>query len=161
MDAFKIDTRYCTICEAERKVPSPVLDGMSRAPELIAEAIASSTEAWGEGWSTREVAAHLADSEIGFGWRIRQILTQDEPLIASYDEEAFARVFFYARRDVAIALDAFRAVRAANVEILRGAGEAAWGRAYRQGETRRTLGELVWHRADHDLQHVRQIMARA
>ncbi|MEX2225880.1 MAG: DinB family protein [Dehalococcoidia bacterium] len=148
---------YCTICEADRDVPSLLLDGMAQAPDIIARALAAHPSPASDGWSPREVIAHLADSEIGFGWRIRRILTEDDPLIASYDEQAWSQSFFYGERDITVALDAFRATRGSNVEILRRMADATLSRPYRQSDVHRTLGDLLHHRADHDLQHLRQI----
>jgi len=151
-------TRLCAICGVERETPEPLFDGMDRAPDDFAAAIDTAVAARNAGWSPREVIAHMADSEIGFGARIRMILTEETPVIASYDEERWARAFFYPERDPAVALATFRAVRASNLEILRRADEQACSRRYRQDGATRTLGELVQHRADHDLQHVRQIL---
>jgi hypothetical protein len=153
--------RFCSICGLERDVPAPLLDGMEQAPGAIARAIEEHAGVGGGGWTPREVIAHLADSEITFGWRIRQILTEYDPLVAPYDEEQWAEDFRYGERDAAVATAAFAAVRAANVELLRGIGDAAWRRTYRQEQSRRTLEELVRHRADHDLQHLRQISGGA
>ena len=151
-------TRYCAICDAERETPEPLLDGMASAPDAIARALSQhASEPATNGWSPREVLAHMADTEIVFGWRIRQILTEDDAVVTSYDEQQWANVFRYAERDSSADLATFAAVRSANVELLRGAAEAAWERTYRQGDARRTLGDLVRHRADHDLQHLRQI----
>jgi hypothetical protein len=42
-------------------------------------------------WTPREIAHHLADSEMMSAIRIRRLLVEDEPVIHGYDEAAFAR----------------------------------------------------------------------
>lgn len=151
-------TAYCPICGVERDAPEPLLRGMAVAADAFSQAQRSSFSPTAEGaWSPLEVLAHMADTEIVFGWRIRQILTEPDPAVASYDEGVWAESFFYLQRDAAIAAETFRATRIANVEILSRIDDAAWERAYRQGDARRTLRELVRHRADHDLQHLPQM----
>lgn len=150
-------TAYCPICGVDREAPEPLLSGMAAAADAFAHVQPSSTPTAEGAWSPLEVLAHMADTEIVFGWRIRQILTERDPQVASYDEALWADRFFYLQRDSAIATEAFRATRVANLEILSRIDDAAWERAYRQRDSRRTLRELVRHRADHDLQHLRQI----
>ena len=43
-------------------------------------------------WTPRQIAHHLADSEMMSAIRIRRLLTEDEPVIHGYDEAAFARI---------------------------------------------------------------------
>jgi hypothetical protein len=41
-------------------------------------------------WTPRQIAHHLADSEMMSAIRIRRLLTEDQPVIYAYDEKAFA-----------------------------------------------------------------------
>src|SRR5581483_3866723 len=108
-------TRHCLICGIERETPEPLLEGFARAPELIADALAHATAAGHAGWTPAEVVSHLADTEMNFGARIRQVLAEDEPLLTSYDQERWARALEYARRDPALALETFGVCRAASI----------------------------------------------
>jgi hypothetical protein len=130
---------------------------MAGAPQAIADAV---REAAGtaEGWSAAEIAAHLADVEIGFGWRLRQTLAEDEPEIQPFDQEAWAAATHYPERDAEASLRAFAAVRSVNVEIMLRMSEAEWGRKFRHREFGHLpVRTLVEHIADHDLAHLRQI----
>jgi hypothetical protein len=160
--------RFCIICGNDRETPEPLLDGFAGAPRLIEQALARAAPSAATGWTPQIVLAHLADSEVNFGARIRSIVSEHEPLILSYDQEQWADAMRYAERDEALDLATFAAVRAANIDLLRRAGEATFARTYvqppyawRPGEPLpehpRTLGDLVRHRADHDLQHLAQI----
>jgi hypothetical protein len=51
--AVRTVTRYCTICEIEREIASPLLDGMEQAPGELARALDAIASAPPEGWSPR------------------------------------------------------------------------------------------------------------
>src|SRR5262245_19500034 len=38
-------------------------------------------------WSILDVVRHLADSEVVFGWRLRQVIAQDRPTITGFDQD--------------------------------------------------------------------------
>jgi hypothetical protein len=160
--------RFCVICGIEREAPEPLLAGLALAPHLIEQALRRAPGSAGTGWTRRDVLAHLADSEVNFGARIRMILAETEPLITSWDQERWADALRYDQREEALDLTTFAAVRAANVDVLQRARPPALARTYRQPpygwrsgdslpEHPRTLGDLVRHRADHDLQHLAQL----
>ena len=50
-------------------------------------------------WSVTEILAHLADSEIVYGFRIRLILEAGGPPIQGIDQDAWARFSDYAKHD--------------------------------------------------------------
>lgn len=152
--------RYCRICAAEVDMPADLFAGMEEAPRLIARAF---REPRGHdrsgGWSPVEIAAHLADIEVAFGWRIRQVLAVEVPELQAFDQEAWAGALHYPRRQLAVSLAAYGANRQLNLELLRGAGETGMARNFQHPEFGRLpLGELVEHIADHDLEHLRQIL---
>ena len=152
---------YCLICGGDVEAPADLLAGLAAAPMAIAEAVRSAPGG-GEGWSPGEVAAHLADVELGLGWRIRRTLAETEPEIEPFDQERWASVLRYVERDVETSLAAYAAQRAANVELLSRLSEGEWERRFRHREFGvQPLRVLVRHIADHDLEHLRQIEAGA
>jgi DinB family protein len=115
--------RRQALIERYKEGPAAVaaaLDGASDA-ELDAR------PAVGE-WTAREVAHHLADSEMTSAIRLRRLLAEDHPVIAGYDEEEFARRFTY-DRPVESALAALAAARRTSAEILDRLTDADWARA--------------------------------
>ena len=62
------------------------------------------------GWSARQVAHHLADSEATAFVRLRRLIAEDEPTIVGYDEPEYARRLHY-DRPVGSSLAVLRAVR--------------------------------------------------
>jgi hypothetical protein len=78
-------------------------------------------------WSPREVIHHLADAELRSTVRLRQLLAEDSPTIEGYDEELYT-TNLPKGRSVEISLDAIRAAREANLDLLRLLDDAAWHR---------------------------------
>src|SRR5438552_8871390 len=68
-------------------------------------------------WSAAEIVHHLADSETTSALRLRRLLVDDHPLIQGYDQEAYAAHLDYNKREIAPALEAFRAARATTAQL--------------------------------------------
>lgn len=129
-----LETRlnHCVVCQAEVDQPVDVLAALVAAADSIAAALNHADQlAPGEMWSPRAVAAHLADLEVFRGWRVRRILTEDEPLIESVDQDLWANVLRYQERDVQASLETFAANRRSILELLSVSGEAALFRPFR------------------------------
>ena len=100
---------------------------------LIADALAGITAAELDHkpgpaeWSPRDVAHHLADSEMTSAIRLRRLLAEDNPALPNYDEAEYARRLHY-DRPIEPSLDAFRAARASTAPLLRALTEAEWAR---------------------------------
>src|SRR5579863_2674607 len=62
-------------------------------------------------WSIRQIVAHLADCELVFAHRMRQVLAEENPTLVAFDQEAWARNLDYARRKPKQSLDTFRRLR--------------------------------------------------
>ena len=113
-----------------------------------------------EGWTPRQVVHHLADSEMTSAVRLRRLLAEDEPVIAGYDEEAFARTLRYEQRPVDAALRALEAARATTAELLDLLTEEDWMRRGTHTESG-PYGVEEWLRtyAAHAHDHAAQIRA--
>ena len=80
------------------------------------------------GWTPREIVHHLADSETMATLRLRRLLAEEQPVIAAYDEELFARKLHY-DRPIRSSLELLQSVRSANGELLEWLTEEEWARA--------------------------------
>lgn len=69
-------------------------------------------------WSGLYIIHHLADFEIHFSHRIIRILTENNPLIESYDESGYANVLNYKDREILESLNSILANRKLIYEIL-------------------------------------------
>jgi hypothetical protein len=109
-------------------------------------------------WSVTEIVTHLADTEIVVGWRMRQILGAPGTAIQPFDQDAWAAAMHYEKRDARKSLAEFRAVREANLALLKFLSPEQWKHygmhAERGEESIRHIVSLV---AGHDLNHLGQI----
>jgi hypothetical protein len=87
----------------------------------------------GDEWTPREIAHHLADSEMMGAIRLRRILAEDEPVIAGYDEKRFAKTLTR-RRPIGPSIEAMRWARESSLQIIERLTEAEWGREARHEE---------------------------
>jgi len=107
-------------------------------------------------WSPAEIVSHLADCEIAFGWRLRQILAENLPLLQPFDQEKWAVT--YGGITAQSALETFTALRAWNLQLIRKALPAAATRAGHHPERGHvTFQTTVETMAGHDLNHLGQL----
>ena len=109
-------------------------------------------------WSAREIVQHLADSEMNSAIRLRKLLTEEDAQIQGYDQEDYAARLRYNERDIAPALEVFRAARATTSQILERMNEDDWAREGTHTESGRYTAE-DWLRiyAAHAHNHAAQI----
>jgi len=111
-------------------------------------------------WSVNEILAHLADSEVVVGWRMRAIVGAPGTAIQAYDQDAWAAAGNYAARDARKSLAHFRAARAANLEWLGHLRPEQWKHYGMHSERgQETIEHIVRLIAGHDLNHIRQVEA--
>jgi hypothetical protein len=109
-------------------------------------------------WTPREIAHHLADSEMTSAIRLRRLLAEERPIIAGYDEAEFARRLHYDERPIEDSLDALRAARASTASILERLSEAEWAREGTHNESGRyTVENWLEIYAAHAHDHAAQI----
>src|SRR6266508_2958317 len=110
-------------------------------------------------WRSRaEIVQHLADSEMTSAIRLRILLVEDNPVIHGYDQDQYATRLRYNERDIAPALEAFRAARATTAQLLERMTEEDWRREGTHTESGRYTAE-DWLRiyATHAHGHADQI----
>lgn len=107
-------------------------------------------------WSAREVVCHLADCEIAFGFRLRQILAEPNHVIQPFDQELWAKR--YSSLNGAAALSTFLTLRAWNQALLKTLSPADFNIPATHPErgtmTFRTIVETM---GGHDLNHLGQL----
>jgi hypothetical protein len=109
-------------------------------------------------WSAAEILAHLADSEIVIGWRMRQILGAPGAAIQAYDQDAWAAAGHYEKRDARKSLEQFRAVREANLALLKSLTPEQWKQHGMHSERGvETIEHITVMMAGHDLNHLGQV----
>jgi DinB family protein len=109
-------------------------------------------------WSAIQVIQHLADTEVVYAWRSRQILTEDRAAVQGFDQDAWARLLGYADADLGVALGQLRGVRTANLRLWRSLTPAQRDRVGLHSERGlESLDLLIRIMGAHDLVHRRQI----
>ena len=107
-------------------------------------------------WTAAQVLAHLADAEMAFGFRVRQIVSEPQFPIQTFDEKLWSR--HYAAMDGLEAAKTFHALRGWNLALFRllGADDLARKAAHpdRGPESAGTVIRII---AGHTLNHLAQL----
>lgn len=109
-------------------------------------------------WSIAEILAHLADTELVVGWRLRLILGSNGTPIQAYDQDVWAETFNYRRRDPKPSLQTFRVLRENNLALLNSVPKGLWDNYGMHAERgKETVAHIVRMVAGHDLNHLQQV----
>ena len=109
-------------------------------------------------WSVAEILAHLTDTELVSGFRIRLTLGLNGTPIQGFDQNVWAEKFNYRKRDPRKSFEIFRVLRENNLALLKSIPKPMWENygihSERGSETVARITEMV---AGHDINHMSQI----
>ncbi len=109
-------------------------------------------------WSTAEILAHLADTEIVASWRIRSILGSPGTPLQAFDQDTWVTAGHYDRRDPRKSLELFRVLREVNLALYKTLTPQQWKHHGMHAERGvETVERTVRLFAGHDLNHTRQV----
>jgi DinB superfamily len=109
-------------------------------------------------WSIAEIVAHLADAEIVGSWRMRSVLGANGTAIQPFDQDRWASVFQYGKRDAKQSLEVFRVLRENNLVMLKGLPRETWDNYGMHAERgKETIAHIARMFAGHDANHVLQV----
>ena len=116
------------------------------------------------GWTVRQLAHHVPDSHLNMYIRMKVGLTEDNPTIKPYDQDAWSTMADVRDVPVATSLLLFEAVQERSVAILRTVDLRGRERQYMHPENGPTrIDQMValyaWH-GDHHIQHVLNLRMR-
>ena len=107
-------------------------------------------------WTAQDILAHLADAELGLGFRFRQAVTLANYTPDAFDQDLWAKR--YKRLEPALAFETFRALRAWNLALFATFDLEDWNREVDYPfEGIGTVDEMVRFLAGHDLNHLEQL----
>jgi uncharacterized damage-inducible protein DinB len=112
-------------------------------------------------WAAVEVLAHLADTELFYGTRVRLVVTGDRPFLQPFEGAILAERAGYISWPPAVAFERFRTRRAETLELLSGCSATELERVGvhpARGEI--SVADLVALMLAHDTDHVGQIRER-
>jgi hypothetical protein len=138
--------------------PIDVLTGTPARLQSLVEALgpARMQEPYAPGkWTLNMMICHLADCELAFGYRWRQVVAQTAHVIQPFDQDAWSA--HYEELDAQAALQAFVANRSWNLNWLKSLEAETFDKAASHPERGElTLHTLLQITAGHDLNHLRQ-----
>jgi hypothetical protein len=116
-------------------------------------------------WTIRQLIHHIADSHHHAYNRLRWALSEDNPVIKAYDQDAFAAMDDYKKAPIAWSISHIEALHQKLVYLLNSLNEEQWERSFVHPETGqqtdiRTLALLyAWH-SMHHYAHLKNGIAR-
>ena len=109
-------------------------------------------------WSVGEILAHIADAEIAGAFRMRLILGAPGTPVAAFDQDSWVIAGHYAKRDPRKSVEQFRALREANLALLKSLTPEQWKHYGMHAERgQESIEHIVRMFAGHDINHLRQI----
>lgn len=156
------------VAAAERPA---LIAALAAAPEELSAAVAGlgpgqlDTPYREGGWTVRQVVHHVPDSHMNAYVRFKWGLTEDEPLIRTYDEKGWADLDDVRDTAVETSLQLLAALHERWVTLLRGLTGAEWDRTIRHPELDVTiplstlLAMYAWH-GRHHTAHITSLRER-
>jgi len=141
------------------------LDAAERSPKEIAAAVSGLSQKVlrykpsPEKWCVLEILGHLADVEIIYGYRLRQMLADAKPVIAPLDQDAWARNLNYLDSPPAELVAFYGLARLHNLRLLRKLQLSDLSKSAFHPEMQKeiTVADLVERMGGHGAAHLRQI----
>ena len=141
------------------------LEAAEKSPKQIAAAVSGLTDKTlrykpaPDKWCILEVLGHLADIEVVYAYRMRQMLADKKPVIAPMDGDDWARNLGYTETPPAELVALYGLNRHANLRLLRRLKVADLGKSAFHPELQRevTVAEMIEKMAGHGAGHLQQI----
>ena len=141
------------------------LEEAEKSPRLLAAAVAGLPEKIlrfkpsPDKWCIREIVGHLADLEIVYGFRIRQIIAEEKPVIMPMDQNAWARSLGYMEAPVPELVALFGVNRHHNLRLLKNLKSVDFAKGAYHPELKRemTLENILVVLDEHTASHLAQI----
>jgi len=140
--------------DAAEKSPKQIAAAVSGLPDKILRFKPSPHK-----WCILEILAHLADVEVIYAYRIRQMLADKDPVIAPIDQDAWARNLGYLESSPAELVALYGLNRHANLQLLRRLKLEDLSKSAFHPEIKApvTVGEMVERMGGHGSNHLQQI----
>jgi hypothetical protein len=141
------------------------LDAAEKSPKEIAAAVSGLSEQIlrykpsPDKWCVLEILGHLADVEIVYGYRLRQMLADIKPVIAPLDQNAWARNLNYLASPPSELVAFYGLGRHHNLRLLRNLKASDLSKSAFHPEMQRemTVADLVERMGGHGATHLQQI----
>jgi len=117
------------------------------------------------GWTLRQVLHHLSDSHHHSYIRFKWALTEDNPVIKAYDEQAWAELIDAKSAPIQMALDHLKSTHCKLVYLLKHMNDQELNRCFihPDGNTKvvlkNNIGIYAWH-SNHHYAHIENLLKR-
>jgi hypothetical protein len=141
------------------------LQAAEKSPKQIAAAVSGVSEKAlrykpaPDKWCILEILAHLADMDILYAYRLRQMLADEKPVIAPINQDAWAKHLGYMESTPAELIALYGLNRHANLQLLRRvkAGDLEKSAYHPELKRQVTVGEIAGMMGGHGANHLQQI----
>ena len=141
------------------------LDAAEKSPDEVAVAISGLSDRVlrykpsPDRWCVLEILGHLADVEIVYGYRLRQMLADIKPTIAPLDQNAWGRNLNYLDSAPSELVAFYRIARRHNLRLLRTlkASDLSKSAFHPEIQGNVTVADLVERMGGHGAAHLQQI----
>jgi uncharacterized damage-inducible protein DinB len=146
-------TGHFDLVEALRTLPRDLADALDGITDAE-----STFRVTPDSWCIREIVGHLRDAAEVYHKRIYMMSTQTDPILESYDQEAWATEHAYMTRGLGEMGRELTAWRQDTVQLLTTLVNWNWARTGQHTERGRTsIRQIVEHMVEHEEQHRRDI----
>ena len=118
-----------------------------------------------EGWTIRQVVHHIGDSHTNAYMRFKLALTEDNPTIRPYDEQAWAELFDTKTAPISLSLMFIDILHTKLVYLLKGLDEVQLNRTFYHPASqtnvtvKKNIGLYAWH-SEHHFAHIENLVKR-
>src|SRR5580658_448781 len=140
------------------------LEVLAQTPFTLADIVAKHSAAilrsrpFAGKWTPNEIIGHLTDSEWVDGYRLRLILSEDDPAILGTKQDLWIAALRHNEREPVELVEIFRTMRLFNLALWRRTSPADLKRTSQHNERGpEPLGVMLRLLAGHDLSHLDQI----
>ena len=141
------------------------LEAAEKSPKQVAAAVSGLSEKVlrykpaPDKWCILEILGHLADIEIVYAYRLRQMLADKKPVIAPMDQDEWARNLGYMETPPAELIALYGLNRHANLRLLQRlkSGDLEKSAFHPESKNDITVAELVERMGAHGASHLAQI----
>ena len=146
---------YSDALRADRLADIQFLPGLlEKAIENLDEAQLNTPYRDG-GWTVKQVVHHVSDSHLNALSRLKFTLTEENPTVMGYDEEAWAKTAEYTQLPINISLTMIHTIHAKLYCLFSNVTAEEWYRTYIHSQSKKQfdlwflLGMYAWHGKHH------------
>ncbi len=158
-------TPYSDALRAERLADIQFLPGLlEKAIENLDE-VQLNTPYRDGGWTVKQVVHHVSDSHLNALSRLKFTLTEENPTVMGYDEEAWAKTAEYTQLPINISLTMIHTIHAKLHCLFSNVTAEEWKRTYIHSQSKKQfdlwflLGMYAWH-GKHHAAHITALRER-